>query len=74
MWQFAKENGLDKEPAFAWWVPHTIKKKDRIVDAVKARVKVKTHKYGVQVPMTLQEAYELDTKNGNKLWEKAIHK
>jgi len=71
---YAKENGLVEQPAFAWWVPYTIKKKDRIVGAVKARVRLRTHKYGVQVPRTLQEAYELDNKNGNKLWENAIHK
>jgi len=37
-------------------------------------VRLRTHKYGVQVPRTLQEAYELDNKNGSKLWENAIHK
>lgn len=64
---YAKENGLVEQPAFAWWVPYTIKKKDRIIGAVKARVGLRIHKYGVQVPRTLQEAYELDNKNGNKL-------
>ena len=24
--EYAKANRLDKEPAFAWWVPHTLKK------------------------------------------------
>jgi len=70
---YAKENGLVEQPAFAWWVPYTIKKKDRIIGALKARARLRTHKYGVQVSRTIQEAYELDKKNGNKLWENAIH-
>jgi len=35
---YAKENGLVEMPAFVWWIPYTIKKKDRIIGAVKARV------------------------------------
>ena len=35
--QYAVAKGIDKEPAFSWWVPHTIKKKERIVVAVNKR-------------------------------------
>jgi len=33
--KYAVTNGLNDEPAFAWWVPHTIKKKKRLVKAIK---------------------------------------
>jgi len=33
--QYAINNGLSEEPAFAWWVPHTVKKRDRIIKAMK---------------------------------------
>ena len=62
------------EPAIAWWAPHTLKKRNRIIAAVKARVKKMTHKYGIEVPKTVKEAYALDLKNGNTLWRDAIRK
>ena len=31
--QYAVNNGLAEEPAFAWWVPHAVKKWDRIIKA-----------------------------------------
>ena len=37
--EFAKSRGIEGEPAFAWWVPFTLKKRDKIVSAVVAKVK-----------------------------------
>ena len=31
MAEFAVENRLSEEPAFAWWVKHVLKKRDRII-------------------------------------------
>ena len=39
----ADKNDLINEPAFLWWVPYTLKRKDRTLSAVKARTKCKTH-------------------------------
>ena len=71
---YAESNNLIEQPAFKWWVPYTLKKRLRIISAVKARVKEKSHKYGVRVPRSVQEALELDKINGNSLWSKAIRK
>ena len=71
---YAILHGLETEPAFAWWVPYTLKKRNQIVSAVKARVKKRTSKYRIQIPTTIREAYELDKLNGNDLWRKAIAK
>ena len=30
---------LEDQPAFAWWVPHTLKKRDRIVAGINSRVR-----------------------------------
>ena len=49
-------------------------KRDKIVSAVNDRVKQTTHKYGVAVPWSVEEAYALDTKNGNILWRNALDK
>ena len=35
MAEYAINNKLDKEPAFAWWVPHVMRKKARIISKVK---------------------------------------
>jgi hypothetical protein len=35
--EYAITNGISEEPAFAWWVPFAIRKRDRIVFAIKTR-------------------------------------
>ena len=34
----------------------------------------KTHKFGIEVPRSVAEAYALDKKNGNTLWADSIAK
>ena len=70
--EYAAARGLTEEPAFAWWVPYTLRKRDVIVSAVKARRT--THKYGIEVPRSLKEALALDVKNGNNYWSEAVGK
>ena len=66
--------GLDIEPAFKWWVPYTLKKRDTIIAAINTRVRRKTHKFGIRVPSNLREAKEIDEENGNTLWQDALAK
>ena len=33
--EFAKAHGIDSEPAFAWWVPYMLRKRDVILSAVR---------------------------------------
>ncbi len=72
MAEYAAAQGLTEEPAFAWWVPYTLRKRDVIVSAVKARRT--THKYGIEVPRSLKEVLALDVKNGNNYWSEAVGK
>ena len=65
---------ISDEPAFVWWVPFTLKKRDQIISAVKARVKKRTRKYGILVPRTVKEAYELDSSSGTTYWRDAVKK
>ncbi len=39
--------GIQDEPAFAWWVPYVMRKRDIIVSMVKSRVRRTTHKYAM---------------------------
>ena len=70
----AVQNKIDDEPAFAWWVPHTIKKKAIIIKKVKSKYWLRTHKYGIRIPKTVKEAIEIDAENGNTLWWDALMK
>ncbi len=72
--EYAEANKLVSEPAFAWWVPFTLKKRDRIICGVDARVRKPKMKYGIELPSTVQEAYAIDEKNGNRVWRDAIIK
>ena len=75
--KFAVTADIYHEPAFNWWVPHVLKKRDHIISIVKgrsARYLKRTHKFGIEVPKTIHEAYDLDQKNGNTLWTNAIAK
>jgi hypothetical protein len=68
----AKE--LGHEPAFAWWVEWTLKRRDRIIASVSNRTLKRTHRFGIAIPRNVEEAYRLDKENGNTLWADAISK
>ena len=72
--EYAKATGIADEPAFKWWVPYTLKRRDRIISAVRARVKRTTHKYGIELPTSVEHALKLDQQNGNTFWRDAIRK
>ncbi len=72
--EYAVANRLAEEPAFKWWVPHTIKKRNRIISKVKSRYWRTTHKFGIRLPKTVQEALEIDRITGTDFWGKAINK
>jgi hypothetical protein len=75
--KYAEILGIDHEPAFNWWVPHVLRKRDRIISLISkwnpCYLK-RTHKFGIELPKTIKEALELDKKNGNTFWANAIAK
>ncbi len=70
--EYATSRKIHDEPAFAWWVPHVLKHRDRIVAKVKTKYWQKTHKYGIEIPKSQEDAKRIDAKNGNTLWWDAI--
>ena len=72
--EFVKSRGIAAEPAFAWWVPYTLRKRDTIISAIRARIRKTTQKYGIEIPTSISAARDLDRKNGNDFWMRAIEK
>jgi hypothetical protein len=72
--EYVVANQISEEPAFAWWVRPTLRKRDRIIKKVKSRYWERTHKYGVEMPKAVSEALAIDRRNGNSLWRDAIEK
>jgi hypothetical protein len=71
---YAVTHGLDSEPAFAWWVPFTLKHRNRIIAAVNKRYHKRTHKFGIEIPKTYEDCVRIDKENGNTYWQDAIRK
>jgi hypothetical protein len=57
--EYAKARGIDNEPAFAWWVPNTIRRRNAILSAVKARFQKKSHKFGIRF-LTMEPVHPRD--------------
>jgi hypothetical protein len=45
-----------------------------MIKAVKSHMTKKTHKYGIRVPHSIEEAYQLDKETGSDYWHQAILK
>ena len=71
---FAKSRNIHEEPAFYWWVPFTLRKRNSIVSSMKTNVKKITHKYGIEIPTSPAHAKRIDERNKNTLWSDAINK
>ncbi len=72
--EYAVARGIGDEPAFAWWIPYTLRKRDVIVSAVNSCLRKTSHKYGIELPRSVKEALEIDRKNGNLFWANALTK
>jgi hypothetical protein len=56
----AVANRLVEEPAFKWWVPHVLQRRNMIISKVKSRYWQTTDKFGIHLPKTVVEALEID--------------
>ena len=65
-----QSHGLAKEPTFAWWVPHSLKKRERIISKLRTSKYWRTHKK----PRSIEQAYKLDEENKNTMWQDAVAK
>ncbi len=70
MAEYAVEMGVDREPSFNWWVPHTLNQCDAIIALLKkhsVKYLKRMHKFGIECPKTVGDALELDKPHGNTI-------
>ena len=72
--EYAKANRIITEPAFVWWAPHTLKKRKRLLAKAKMRYWKRMHKYGICLPKSVAEAYQIDKETGTTIWRDTIAK
>jgi len=72
--EYAVTAKIDDEPAFAWWINYTLKKRERIIKKLKTKYWDRSHKFGIRIPKSVEEALEIDKQNGDTYWKDAIEK
>ena len=72
--EYAVASQIDDEPAFAWWVPYVLKKRERIISKTKSKYWRTTQKYGVRLPKNVDEALTIDRETNTNFWEQALNK
>ncbi len=72
--EYAVANRIQEETAFKWWVSETLRMRNRIIGKVKSRYWKTSHKYGVRLPHSVQEALQIDKETGTDFWWNAIQK
>ena len=54
--EYVEAMGISDEPAFSWWTIHVLKRRQRIIAALNKGYHKMTHKFGIKVPKTMEEA------------------
>ena len=65
MVEYVHQRGIAHECAFNCWSPHVLKKRDAIISLVnnrKPKYLKRTHKFGVELPKSVTDAYTIDKK------------
>jgi hypothetical protein len=72
--EFAIAHNIASEPAFAWWVPDVMHRKERIVKATKTRYLKRMQKFGIDLPKSVNEALRIDKETKTTYWADALAK
>jgi Reverse transcriptase (RNA-dependent DNA polymerase) len=72
--EYVVANQLQGEPAFEWWVPQVLKRKEQLIAQVKTRYLRKDEKFGIPLPKSVREALQYDQESESTYWADAIKK
>ena len=70
--EYVTARDIQAGPAFAWWVPYTLRKRDRIIASVNSCVHKTSLKYGIEILTSINHAEDIDHRNKNTFWKDAI--
>ena len=70
--EYTIRNKIHEEPAFAWWFPFVKKKSAHIIPKTATKYWDCTHKFGIEIPKSVQDAIRIDQEAGNTMWQDAI--
>jgi hypothetical protein len=71
---YSVANNMNTEPAFKWWVQHTLKRRERIILKMKTRYMRTEQKFGIVIPKSVKEALAIDKETNTTYWADAIKK
>ena len=69
---FAQLHVIHEEAALAWCILYVEWKRKVMISKLKSKYWQRTHKNGIKIPKSVNEVYELDEENRNKLWAVGI--
>ena len=71
--EYVTARSIQDEPAFVWWVPFTLRKRDRIIASVNFRTRKATHKYVIYITTSTKYAEEIDRRNKDIFFQDVIN-
>ena len=57
----------------SWWISYTLMKRDIILSYVKSYIRKTTHKYGIEIPTSIEHVHMIDTKDENHFLRDVIN-
>jgi hypothetical protein len=72
--EYAFANRIIDDLAFSWWAKQVLHRRNHIISKLKSRYWRTTHKFGIQLPHSVEEALNIDRVTMTSLWRDAIEK
>ena len=69
---FSQLHGIHEEADFACWIPYIERKIKVMISKLRSKYWQRTYKYVINISKSVNESYEFDKENGNKLWTNGI--
>jgi hypothetical protein len=70
--EYAVANMISSEPAFEWWVPYTLKKNYRRINAVNTRYLKRVYTARIEIPKSVKYSHESDRQTNTTYWDASI--
>jgi hypothetical protein len=72
--EYAMKHSLQDELAFKWWITDALKRKKYMIKAAQTGYARRTHKFGIRLPNSVDEALAIDRETNTTFWFDAIQK